>query len=37
MLLKAALHQRGVRLFDQARGRSIGFETCVLLPPSISA
>jgi len=31
MLLKAGLHQRGVRLFDQARGRSIGFEKCVRL------
>jgi hypothetical protein len=31
MLLKAGLHQRSVRLFDQARGRSIGFEKCVRL------
>jgi hypothetical protein len=31
MLLKAALYQRGVRLFDRARGRSISFEKCVRL------
>ena len=31
MLLKAALHQRGVRVFDRASGRSIGFDKCLRL------
>jgi hypothetical protein len=31
MLLKAALVQAGVRVFDPAMGRSIGFESCVRL------
>jgi hypothetical protein len=31
MVLKAALRQRGVLVFDKASGRSIGFEKCVRL------
>lgn len=29
MLLKAAIVQSGVRVFDKQLGRSIGFEACI--------